>query len=130
VSRKFAGLSHILGRVSTSTARNLQVYCRSPLLLAIIAHSLARGKLFFTRSRDSLLRRDVRRRGLRFGQTNGTMHAAWDAASDEGWLSFGREIAIDAGELCKTNDTSVPYVAARRLTKSLITAIVAMGICW
>jgi hypothetical protein len=36
----------------------------SPLLLAIIAHSLAKGKLFFPRSKDSLLRRDVRRRGL------------------------------------------------------------------
>jgi hypothetical protein len=39
----------------------LQSYRRSPLLLAIIAYPLAKGKLFFPRSEDSLLRRDVRR---------------------------------------------------------------------
>ena len=50
-----------------SPPENLQPYCSSPLLLAIIVYSLVKGKLFFPRSKSSLLRRDARR-GLDFPQ--------------------------------------------------------------
>jgi hypothetical protein len=58
-------LSHIKGHVSTPTTENVQPYYRSPFLLAIIAYSLAKGKLFSPRSRGPAIHRDVQR-GLTF----------------------------------------------------------------